>query len=137
MGYTLQCRACVSFVMTTDSPPTGAMASPLGSTSATQRSPRRRRDTIVSFLYRIHRDALRQTPGDRVYYEDHNDFNEAFDNDNETIRVSDLGLRPSQVLFNGDPGAYKAALIDHIAERDGLDDRDNPGAPSDDAPEGG
>ena len=27
-------------------------------------------DTIVSFLYRIHRDALRQTPGVRVRYED-------------------------------------------------------------------
>ena len=41
-------------------------------------------DTIVSFLYRIHRDALMQTPGARVYYEDHADFNEAFDRDNET-----------------------------------------------------
>ena len=58
-------------------------------------------DTIVSFLYRIHRDALMQTPGARIYYEDHTDFNEAFDNDNETIRVTDLGLRPSQVLFKG------------------------------------
>ena len=36
-------------------------------------------DTIVSFLYRIHRDALMQTAGARVYYEDHADFNEAFD----------------------------------------------------------
>ena len=28
-------------------------------------------DTIVSFLYRIHRDALIQNPGARIYYEDH------------------------------------------------------------------
>jgi Abortive infection C-terminus len=88
-------------------------------------------DTIVSFLYRIHRDALMQTPGARVYYEDHADFNEAFDRDNETIRVSDLGLRPSEVLFKGDPGAYRGALNDHIAERDGTDDRDDPAAQGD------
>jgi hypothetical protein len=74
-------------------------------------------DTIVSFLYRIHRDALMQTPGARVYYEDHAEFNEAFDRDNETTRVSDLGLRPSEVLCKGDPEAYRAALIDYLAER--------------------
>ena len=76
-------------------------------------------DTIVSFLYRVHRDALTQSPGARIYYEDHSGFNETFDNDNETIRVSDLGLRPSEVLFKGDPEAYKAALNDHIAEQEG------------------
>ena len=87
-------------------------------------------DTIVSFLYRIHRDALNQNPGTRIYYEDHAGFNEAFDNDNGTIRVSDLGLRPSEVMFKGDPEAYKAALNDHIAEQDRLHDRDDPVAPA-------
>ena len=94
-------------------------------------------DTIVSFLYRIHHDALMQTPGARIYYEDHAGFNEAFDNDNETIRVSELGLRPSEVMFKGDPGAYKAALNDHIAEQNGFDDRDDPIAPGDDGLEAG
>lgn len=92
-------------------------------------------DTIVSFLYRIHRDALMQTPGVRIYYEDHAEFNETFDRDNETIRVSDLGLRPSEVLFKGDPGAYRAALNEHIAERDGTDNGDDPAAPGDDRQE--
>src|SRR5438552_5858541 len=36
-------------------------------------------DTVVSFLYRIHRDSLSESPGTRVYYEDHREFNEAFD----------------------------------------------------------
>lgn len=94
-------------------------------------------DTIVSFVYRIHRDALKQNPGARIYYEDHAGFNEAFDNDNGTIRVSDLGLRPSEVLFKGDPEAYKAALNDHIAEHESLADREGPVAPPDDAPEAG
>lgn len=75
-------------------------------------------DTIVSFLYRIHRDALNQKPGERVYYEDHDDFNESFDNDNETIRLGKLEFSPSRVLFHTDPKAYKEALNDYIAERD-------------------
>jgi hypothetical protein len=76
-------------------------------------------DTIVAFLYRIHRDALRQTPGVRVRYEDQPDFNEAFDSDNELIRLGELELLPSQVLYQVDQEGYKAALIDFIAERDG------------------
>ena len=79
-------------------------------------------DTIVSFLYRIHRDALRQAPGARVYYEDHADFNEAFDSANELIRLGELALLPSQVLFHVDLETYKAALNDFITERDGDDD---------------
>jgi len=76
-------------------------------------------DTIVSFLYRTHRDALMRSPGVRVYYEDHADFNEVFDRDNEVIRLGDLEFLPSRVLFHTDCEAYKAALNDYIAEQDG------------------
>jgi len=76
-------------------------------------------DTIVSFLYRIHRDALMQAPGARVYYEDHADFNESFDRDNEPVRLGELELLPSRVLFHADIEAYKAGLNDFIAEREG------------------
>ena len=76
-------------------------------------------DTIVSFLYRIHRDGLRQSPGARVYYEDHANFNEAFDSDNELIRLGGLELLPSQVLFHVDLEGYKTALNDFIVELDG------------------
>ena len=75
-------------------------------------------DTIVSFLYRIHRDALRQTPGVRVHYEDQPDFNDAFDRNNELIRLGELELLPSQVLYHVDIEAYKAALNDFFSERD-------------------
>jgi hypothetical protein len=74
-------------------------------------------DTIVSFLYRIHRDALMQTPGARVYYEDHAAFNEAFDHDNESVRLGEVELLPSRVLFHGDREAYKAALYEYLAEQ--------------------
>jgi hypothetical protein len=86
-------------------------------------------DTIVSFLYRIHRDALTQAPGARVYYEDNADFNEAFDRDYEVIRLGVLELLPSRVLFHTDREAYKTALIDFIAERDSTNEGGNAGAP--------
>lgn len=76
-------------------------------------------DTIVSFLYRIHRDALAQRPGARVYYEDHPEFNEDFDRDNEMIRLGELKLLPSRVLFHADHGAYKEALDEFMAGRSG------------------
>jgi hypothetical protein len=75
-------------------------------------------DTIVSFLYRIHRDALVQAPGARVYYEDHAEFNETFDRDNNPIRLGEVELLPSRVLFHTDREAYKTALNDWIVTRD-------------------
>lgn len=89
-------------------------------------------DTIVSFLYRIHRDAMSQTPGARIYYEDHADFNEVFDRNNEMIRLGELELLPSRAMFHTDPEAYKAALNDFLAQRNG--DRDEAAASVDGAP---
>lgn len=83
-------------------------------------------DTIVSFLYRIHRDALMQAPGARVYYEDHDDFNESFDRDNEPVRLGELELLPSRVLFHADIEAYKAGLNDFIAEQNGSGEETDP-----------
>lgn len=81
-------------------------------------------DTIVSFLYRIHRDALNQAPGSRVYYEDHSDFNESFDRDYDVVRIGVVELLASRVLYHTDKEAYKAALNDFIARRSsgGADD---------------
>lgn len=74
-------------------------------------------DTIASFVYRIHRDALAQSPGARVYYEDHSAFNDAFDRDNEPIRLGGVELQLSRALFHCDPEAYKAALNEYLAEQ--------------------
>ena len=91
-------------------------------------------DTIVSFLYRIHRDAQAQVPGARVYYDDYAEFNEAFDRDNEVILLGGLELLPSRVLFHTDREAYKAALNDYIAEWD-ADDNGSPAAAEDESQE--
>jgi hypothetical protein len=84
-------------------------------------------DTIVSFLYRIHRDALSQAPGSRVYYEDHADFNESFDRDYDVVRIGVVELLASRVLYHTDKEAYKAALNDFIARRasGGTDDMED------------
>ena len=94
-------------------------------------------DTIVSFLYRIHRDALMRTPGTRVYYEDHDDFNEAFDLENEAIRLGNLELLPSRVLFHVDREAYRASLDEYLTEAARPDNGDDQTAPEDDGLEAG
>ena len=94
-------------------------------------------DTIVSFLYRIHRDALMQTPGARVYYEDHDDFNKAFDLENETFRLGNLEFLPSRVLFHVDREAYRAALYEHLAEQVGPESADDQAVPGDSSQEAG
>ena len=88
-------------------------------------------DTIVSFLYRVHRDSLAQTPGSRVYYEDHDDFNEAFDLENETISLGNLEFLPSRVLFHVDREAYRASLSEYLAEGVAPDSGDDQAAPGD------
>lgn len=84
-------------------------------------------DTIVSFLYRIHRDALVQAPGVRVYYEDHTDFNDAFDRTYEVVKFGELELLPSRVLFHADREAYKTALNEFL-EREGMNGGDDANA---------
>jgi hypothetical protein len=91
-------------------------------------------DTIVSFLYRIHRDALTRTPGARVYYEDHADFNQDFDEKAGPIQLGTLVLQASRVLFHADREAYKAALNEFLTDSD--DDGDAEPA-TDAAPEAG
>lgn len=80
-------------------------------------------DTIVSFLYRIHRDALSRTPGERVHYEDHKDFNDSIDQDIEPFRIGNLDpISPSRALFHADPNGYKIALKEFVQERDADED---------------
>lgn len=93
-------------------------------------------DTIVSFLYRMHRDTRMQTPGARMYYGDYVDFNDAFDRDNDPIQLGGVELLPSRVLFHGDLEAYKAALNEYLAEQSGAGDgiaNSSPGEPNSEA----
>ncbi len=83
-------------------------------------------DTIASFVYRVHRDALIRTPGERIYYEDHADFNDSFDRENEAVRVGGVELEPSYVLYRADEEAYKAALNEYLTENGDTDADEEP-----------
>lgn len=73
-------------------------------------------DTVVSFLYRTHRDMLTRSP-ERVRYEDHGEFNDAYDSDNESVWVGEIEMLASYVLFCCDNDAYKVALDEYLFEQ--------------------
>jgi hypothetical protein len=71
-------------------------------------------DTIASFLYRIHRDALAEQPADRVYYEDHPDFNQWLDDEFEVVKIGQESLAPSKVLYHTAINGYKLSLTEFL-----------------------
>lgn len=81
-------------------------------------------DTIASFLYRAHRDALAESPADRIYYDDYKEFNQWLDDEVDPIVIGRETLQPSKVLYHTAVTAYKVALTDFLttppdSERDG------------------
>lgn len=64
-------------------------------------------DSLISFLYLAHKETSKSSPGHRIHFEDHTDFNEHIDDLNEMIRIFDLKYRPSDVLFRLDIEAYR------------------------------
>ena len=68
-------------------------------------------DTIVGFLYRVHK--RNQTSQD-VAYDDNVDFNRSIDENHGMFRVLDAEFRPSEVLFQMEPETYRI----HLAEFD-------------------
>jgi hypothetical protein len=72
-------------------------------------------DAIASFLYRTHRDALAEQPADRVYYEDHPDFNQWLDQQFELIVIGEERLAPSKVLFYTAINSYKLSLTEFLS----------------------
>lgn len=63
-------------------------------------------DTLVGFLYRVHRQDRAPLSGAGVKYEDSVVFNDYLDEANEVVRIFDLEYRPSEVLFRVDQEAY-------------------------------
>ena len=71
-------------------------------------------DTIASFLYRTHRDALAEQPADRVYYEDHPNFNQWLDEEFELVVIGEERLAPSKVLYHTAINSYKLSLTEFL-----------------------
>ncbi len=75
-------------------------------------------DTVVNFLFRVHRGYPAEGPARGLAYTDHSAFNEYVDEANEAVRIFDLEYRPSEVLFQVDPQAYLDYLSSYEAESD-------------------
>jgi len=75
-------------------------------------------DTIVGFLYRIHRQDRTPKAGraPEIQYERNPEFNSSTDENHEVIRIYELEFQPSQVLFQMDPQAYRVYLSEFEAE---------------------
>ncbi len=82
-------------------------------------------DTIIGFLYRVHRADLARPSRPRLEFGDHRAFNEWVDGENEPVRIFSLpGYRPSEVLFNVDQEAYRDLLANYKAEQGDAADGD-------------
>jgi hypothetical protein len=69
-------------------------------------------DTIVGFLYRVHRQD-RTLPSARALYDKNAAFNESVDDAHGTIRVFESEFRASEVLFHMEPESYRIHLAEY------------------------
>lgn len=73
-------------------------------------------DTIVGFLYRVHRHDRMPPSSRRALFEDNPAFNESVDEAHGMIRIFEIEFRPSEVLFQMEPESYRVYLAEFDAE---------------------
>jgi len=73
-------------------------------------------DTIVSFLFHVHRQYSNAVPIPRLEFEDHAEFNDYVDEANDVVRIFEVEYRPSEVLFAVDKEAYRNFLAGYAPE---------------------
>jgi hypothetical protein len=78
-------------------------------------------DTIVGFLYRLHRQDRTPPASPQVLYEDNPPFNDYVDEAHGIIRIFEVEFRPSEVLFQMEPETYRVYLAEFNAEAEGLE----------------
>ena len=78
-------------------------------------------DTIVGFLYRVHRQDRTPTPLPRAPYGDNHAFNDSVDEAHGMIRIYEVEFRPSEILFQMEPESYRVYLAEFDAELEGAD----------------
>jgi hypothetical protein len=73
-------------------------------------------DTIVGFLHRVHRQERTLPPSPRALYDDNARFNDSVDESHGMIRIFDIELRPSEILFQMEPESYRIYLAEFAGE---------------------
>lgn len=91
-------------------------------------------DTIVGFLHRVHRQDRTPSPTARALYDDNPAFNDAVDEDHAMIRIFEVVLRPSEVLFEMEPESYRVYLAEFDPEAEDGRLSADPGSSSEMAP---
>lgn len=76
-------------------------------------------DTIVGFLHRVHRQDRTPPSSPRALFDANEAFNDSVDEAHGPIRIFEIELRASEVLFQMEPESYRiyAAEFDEEAER--------------------
>jgi hypothetical protein len=72
-------------------------------------------DTIVGFLYRVHRQDRTPASSPVALYDDNEAFNDSIDDAHGPIRIFEIELRASEALFRMEPESYRI----YLAEFDG------------------
>lgn len=87
-------------------------------------------DTIVGFLHRVHRQDRTPPPSPGAVYDDNSAFNDSVDESFGPIRIFDIELRASEILFQMEPESYRIYLaeFDEDIESAGAQSRTAPGA---------
>lgn len=86
-------------------------------------------DTIVSFIYRVHRQDRTPAPSPRALYDENSAFNESVDESHATVRIFDVEFRPSEVLFQMEPETYRVYLTEFDAETEHIEMVDSEDVP--------
>jgi hypothetical protein len=73
-------------------------------------------DTIVGFLYRVHRQDRTPSPSQRTLYDENPGFNESVDELHSVVRIFNEEFVPSRVLFELAPEPYRLYLTDFDSE---------------------
>jgi hypothetical protein len=73
-------------------------------------------DAIVGFLHRVHRQDRQPGLPLAPSYDDNVDFNDSLDDALGVIRIYDVELRPSAILYQMEPETYRIYLAEFKAE---------------------
>jgi hypothetical protein len=91
-------------------------------------------DTIVGFIHRVHRQDIAPTRSVQLQYLDNARFNEYVDDVHGMIRIFDVELRPSDVLFQMEPESYRVYLAERDSSADTSDEAGAPGGAAEPVP---
>ncbi len=78
-------------------------------------------DAIVGFLHRVHRQDRTPPPSSRVSYTANTAFNDSVDETHGMIRIFEVEVRPSEVLFQMEPESYRVYLAEFDADAEGVE----------------